>query len=127
MRRKLLDDVSMQELYGMREQGLSNTEIAERLDCSYVTVLRYMGKSDNRRERRAITPKPVKESKTKMGALDVISVQVTLKGVNTYCVNTETGVVEIRDGLIKGILDKDCIGEIIRELTEIQGMLHGGT
>lgn len=44
MRRKLLDEVSMDELMYMRnEEGLSNKEIAERIQCSYATICKVLG------------------------------------------------------------------------------------
>ena len=44
MPRKLIDEVSIQEMRNMREiEHLSNSEIAERLDVSHATVLKYIG------------------------------------------------------------------------------------
>jgi hypothetical protein len=53
MRKRLVDDVSITELLEMRESGLTNREIAARLDCSYQTVLRYIGHADFRKKRQA--------------------------------------------------------------------------
>lgn len=44
MKRKLIDEVTVQEMQHMREEGLTNKQIAERLDCNYITVKRYLGK-----------------------------------------------------------------------------------
>lgn len=41
--RKLTDDVSMDELLQMRQDGMSNQEIANRLGASKATVYRYLG------------------------------------------------------------------------------------
>lgn len=43
MRRKLLDDISKSELLQMRADGMTNQEIADSLDVSYMTVLRTIG------------------------------------------------------------------------------------
>lgn len=43
MKRPLTDTISLQELQGMRSSGLSNREIADRLDVSYATICRYLG------------------------------------------------------------------------------------
>lgn len=40
----LLADVSMAELHQLREEGMTNREIAEHLDVSVATIYRYLGK-----------------------------------------------------------------------------------
>lgn len=42
-RRKLTDDVSMDELLQMRQDGMSNQEIANRLGVSKATIYRHLG------------------------------------------------------------------------------------
>lgn len=42
-RHKLTDSISLQELQQMREDGLNDTEIAQRLEISSMTVRRYLG------------------------------------------------------------------------------------
>lgn len=44
MARKLTDEISLEELKQLREEGLTNKQIADRLDINYVTVKRYLGK-----------------------------------------------------------------------------------
>lgn len=44
MSRKLSNDVSIQELLRMREDGMSNAEIAEQLDVHVSTIYNYIGK-----------------------------------------------------------------------------------
>lgn len=51
MRKKL--DITPSEMRELREQGLSNHDIAKLLDISYATVLRYIGKQNCRMERLA--------------------------------------------------------------------------
>lgn len=48
MKAKLSDSISMQELQQMRDEGLSNKQIAQRLGVCYATVLKYLGKADFR-------------------------------------------------------------------------------
>ncbi len=43
MMRPLTDEVSLSELQEMRSEGLSNAEIAERLDVGVATIYRYLG------------------------------------------------------------------------------------
>ena len=42
--------VTAEEMLQLREQGLSNHDIAKSLDISYMTVVRYIGKQDGRME-----------------------------------------------------------------------------
>lgn len=44
MRKKLLDDVSVNELLEFRREGYTNSQIAEMLDVSYQTVYSIIGK-----------------------------------------------------------------------------------
>jgi hypothetical protein len=41
----ILKSVSVSEMLHMREQGLSNAEIADKIGCSHVTVIRHIGKA----------------------------------------------------------------------------------
>lgn len=44
MARKLLNDLSIDELLGMRNSGMTNMDIANALDISYASVYRLIGK-----------------------------------------------------------------------------------
>lgn len=44
MYKKLNDEVSVHEMRELRKDGLTNRQIAEKLDCSHQTVLKYIGK-----------------------------------------------------------------------------------
>lgn len=46
-------DITASEMLEMREQGLSNHDIAKSLDISYATVCRYIGRAPKRLERLA--------------------------------------------------------------------------
>lgn len=62
MRRKI--GVTAAEMLQLREQGISNHDIAKLLDISYQTVLRYIGGQDGKMERLAAfkdSPPPKKE------------------------------------------------------------------
>lgn len=43
-RRRLSMDVSTSEMLRLREEGMSNSQIAAQLDVSHKTILRYIGK-----------------------------------------------------------------------------------
>ena len=53
--------VSRSEMLHMREQGLSNRDIADCLDISYATVVRYIGPQGGRMERLAAFGEPKTE------------------------------------------------------------------
>lgn len=64
MRRKI--DVTAGEMLELREQGLSNHDIARCLDISEQTVRRYIGKQDGHMERlAAFADTPLKGKKWK--------------------------------------------------------------
>ena len=44
MQRKLLDEVSVNELLELRAEGYTNAQIAEMLDVSSMTIYRIIGK-----------------------------------------------------------------------------------
>ena len=61
-RRSLLKDVSVQELMDMRNiEGLSNSEIAERLDVSEMTIYNHIGAGHIRRAPRSKPEAAVEE------------------------------------------------------------------
>lgn len=47
-RRKLLDDVTISEIRGMRASGMTNMDIANALGVSYPTVYRVLGRQPSR-------------------------------------------------------------------------------
>lgn len=64
MPRKLIDEVSIQEMRNMREiEHLSNSEIAERLDVTYKTVTKYIGPA-GREYRKPYTRRETLEEET---------------------------------------------------------------
>lgn len=52
MKKRLSEEVTRAEMLRLREQGYSNTEIAEQLECCYATVIKYIGKGGVRRANR---------------------------------------------------------------------------
>lgn len=46
--RRLGQDVDIHTMYHMRDQGMSNKEIAQALGVSYATVYKYIGKQERR-------------------------------------------------------------------------------
>ena len=61
MKRRISDDVSIGEMLKMREQGMTNHDIAKSLGCNYVTILKYIGKQPKGLDRiAAFTEEPAK-------------------------------------------------------------------
>lgn len=50
MKRRMSEEVTRCEMLRLREDGYSNTEIAEQLECCYATVLKYIGKGGGRKK-----------------------------------------------------------------------------
>lgn len=48
--RKKINDISVGEMLRLRDEGLSNKDIANVLDIHYATVLRWIGKQNGVRE-----------------------------------------------------------------------------
>ena len=120
-RRKL--EVTATEMLRLREEPycLSNAEIAKRLDCSYVTVLNYIGKQRERKNTVVQDQRP-KESSSK----NVFSVAQSLTrlgtGDRTWLVDTYRQQVELEQPI--GVLNPDDIHAIINELTYFEQLLE---
>lgn len=57
-KRKIIDDISISEMLKMREDGMSNQEIADALEITSTTVRKYIGKQKSRGAyRRSSSPK----------------------------------------------------------------------
>jgi hypothetical protein len=70
MRRKI--DVTAGEMLALREQGMSNHDIAESLDISIATVRRYIGKQDGHMEGYAAFKNTPPRKKMETEAMPVI-------------------------------------------------------
>lgn len=120
MREPLTNSVSVQELLEMRESGLTNQQIAERLDIGYSTVCRYIGK--NPKKAKAVDCKPEKVSKAP-SLLKKVEETIELSGKkNSYTVYKSKGSVVINDYVE---YSKDELELFVSELLEVLSMLKG--
>ena len=133
MYRKLTEDVDVTTMISMRDQGMPNHQIAERLGCSYKTVLKYIGRQPRELNRQRIndfTPVAqlsapinndvIEYKKMTPPTLKVVSTVSTLEGaLNKYVIDTAKGSLEI-SGLVEGLLDKESLVKFIKELMEIK-------
>lgn len=128
--RRLGLDVSQSEMMAMRNSGLNNRRIAERLGVSIQTVYKYIGKQPTgmpREHRTAVgqfcktqSDKPTVVQIVNKPALTLVSTVSLLKGeTSEYRIDSVQNIVEI-SGLLNGILDPTTIDQTIKELTEIK-------
>ena len=63
-RKTLLQEISLQELYHVRSDGLTNREIADSIGVSYATIYRYIGKQDAKKGQGIpMKPRPTQTEK----------------------------------------------------------------
>lgn len=136
-RKRLSDDVSISELLEMRKEGLTNREIAERLDVSPTTIYHYIGKAG-----RIAKPAPhveMREGETmftsrivpepQKSTLKIIreSHTIDLRGAHcAYHIDTLSDTVELKDEdgtMIVGFIKAEDIPSFVNELLEVYGMM----
>lgn len=121
--RRLGLDISKSEMMSMRESGLTNKRIAERLGVSTQTVRNYIGAQPKEmpREYKADSGlPPISVTVTAKPALRLVSTVSLLKGdTSEYRIDSVKNVVEI-SGLLNGILDPTTIDQTIKELNEVK-------
>lgn len=142
VKRKIIKDIDVQTMLNMREQdGLTNREIAQRLDINYATVIKYIGKQPDML--RAEPGRYFKPSEYKAPAPTNYPAAAALQTIDTdywetsetiynlkgkyaaYTVNSTKGEVEIidKDGDPIHILEKDELLKFIDELTRVSVLL----
>ena len=133
--RKLSKDVDMTTLYSMRDQGMSNQEIADTLGVSYVTILRYIGKNPNRAKRSTsvrkanpTNPDPVVSTK-KYDQPDTVKEAALVSGDILYSMQGSVGTYEINPKektirICKDRITYDELDTVITELSRIRDNLQ---
>lgn len=120
-RRRL--EVTAAEMLKLREEPycLSNAEIAKRLDCSYATVLNYIGKQKGRKVAKQEENEPKKTSSKNVFAT-AQSLTRLGTGDRTWLVDVYRQQVELERPI--RVLDPDDIHAIINELTYFEQLLE---
>ena len=130
--RRLSKDVDMTTLYSMRDQGMSNQEIADTLGVSYMTILRYIGKNPNRAKRstsvRKANPDPVVSTK-KYDQPDIVKEAALVSGDILYSMQGSVGTYEINPKektirICKDRITYDELDTVITELSRIRDNLQ---
>ncbi len=169
LKRSLKLDVDIQTLRSMREQGMTNKQIADNLGISVSTVYRYIGRKSQQVkydeiqnkpcpvpnptglvekepvteeeivEEPVLKEEPVEEPVTeeeiveepkeaepaKEGLLTVLSSKVKLQGsLCNYEIDSESGSIEMTDGIITGLLDQVTVERFLSELREVADTLN---
>ena len=129
----LMRDMSYSELMHMREDGMSNQEIAKVLDVSYQTVLRQIGKQPSGMRKtysRSIpapaNSAPITETATKTDAdvpeacLAVVGRSVSLMGnAAEYSIDCSSDSVNIKIGEGSVVVPLQKMESLIKELAAI--------
>lgn len=126
--RRLSKDVDMTTLYSMRDQGMSNQEIADTLGVSYMTILRYIGKNPNRAKRSTpvrkanpTNPDPVVSTK-KYDQPDTVKEAALVSGDILYSMQGSVGTYEInpKEKTIRICKDRITYDELDTVITELR-------
>ena len=141
MAKALFKDVSLQELQQMREDGMTNAEIAEQLDVHVSTIYKHLGKQPDgmRRTPRApkapqvhgephplfvpapVTPMDAVEPQPTEG-LHVISRCTQLdSSAARYLINNDSVRINIDDAVL--VFTKDEFDAWVNELLEVLSMM----
>ena len=132
MGESLLKSVRMQELQEMRKSGLTNMEIAKRLDVGYSTICRYLGKAPSWTRAEYGSNKTVAKDASivqeKPPVLKCVSRILEYEGREMrYVVLPDAGTVRISlksGGEELQRLDKAGLETYITELIDLLGMLE---
>ena len=142
MSKKLLNEVSINEMREMRESGMTNREIAKSLGVSYAYVLKLIGKQPPEltaqtyaRRGRIVATTGRKPNRTTFTAPDedlpaALMVQnsivelISMDANRTYIVDKSAQTVELVGGFK---IDLPTLGSIIAELSAIQRKLGGNS
>lgn len=123
---RLLNDVTIEELKTMRENGMSNQQIADALGVHYTTILAHLGpqpkdmkRSYTRKAKPAPAPAPEPEEETV--GLVVQNKKIDLDGLFArYCVDCKKGeiLIEISETMV--LIRRENLDDFINELKALR-------
>lgn len=113
MRKKLLDDVSVNELLEFRDEGYTNSQIAEMLDVSSVTIYKIIGKMPPEMYRKSLRDAGEKSWQARREKKSMAEDNKQTKGAELKMENTNSACLvvvnrkETLQGTI-GLYEVDC-------------------
>lgn len=121
-------EVSPGELLHMREDGMSNQEIAKALDVSYQTVLRVIGQQPSSLRKPAVrnfaalmNAAPIQEKEEPEACLAVLNRNVSLMGdFAEYSLDCSDDILTVKVGEGTVSVPFQKIGLLMNELAAIQ-------
>ena len=139
--KRISEEISHNEMMQMREQGMSNKEIASALGISYATVLRYIGKQpeavdgrqyavrmSTRKEDKGSAELAIVESDDRVQSLNLVERMSVYRGhAATYTVcSSDSFIVMELDGQQSIRIEKDSLNDIAKEIIAIQNAMAVG-
>lgn len=133
MNRKVM--VTPSEMRTMRENGMSNHDIAKSLDISYQTVLRYIGKQDGHMQSYdAFKDNAKKEEKKEMVQVATVMPKYNPKpireayeiGETKITLNNNGKTMCVEDGAGTAYITYDSIPELVKFLEWVMRERMGG-
>jgi predicted transcriptional regulator len=119
MRRKI--DVTAAEMLQLREQGMSNHDIAASLDISVATVRRYIGKQDGHMEGLSAFKNTPSRKELETEAMPVIQKYNPKPVLERYCIGCN--LIEL-DGYARSVRITGDEGEILMTYGEIPDLIQ---
>lgn len=122
--RRLSNEISISELQTMRENGMTNEEIAKSLEITQQTVRRYIGNMPKsmwkKRSPKNVELKPVaapKQEAAPVGRLAVRGMTFTMDGkTSTFTVYMQEGVVEFAGDNLVGTFEIGKLDALIEDI-----------
>ena len=138
MYKSIISEVSLEEMKTMRQNGMTNRQIADSLGVSYKSVYKYLGKQPDMLRavpgtyssavHGMVEQKPVSTTLSKKSGLKLVMQTSVVAGeFNQYTINN-FGNVEIRRNSENANLrlDFDGMEKYITELMEVYSMMSKG-
>ena len=130
--KSLMKDISVSDLLGMRDSGMTNRDIASALDVSLATIYRYIGAQPPkmRKHREPVSPNPpahaaepaVDGGEADDAALIVDNRTISLAGLFAgyrVDVRSQSVAIFVEDGIDAMVVPFDKVHDFARELSAL--------